>query len=225
MFTNPGLVSQLARLRLPRQGNRMTYIPPPLPAASAPASRALGLTIAVGSAVAIGCAFALGLIGGVTNTQFAYGAILLGVFTGQAIRRIRRDTPAAIAAGLISLAGSALASLIALTIRLVKVLHVSLSIVLAHIPAVISVLPHVIGVFGFLCWALATFTGWVSVGRQRIQIAPMSGQTAAPDQSQPAGSGQQPDSSSGAQPRRAGSGFAAPPGQAQGFKPTQMPDS
>jgi hypothetical protein len=199
----------------------MAYIPPPQPYASSPASRGLGLAIAVGSAVAVACAFALGLIGGLTNTQFAYGAILLGVFTGQAIRRVRRDTQAAVAAGLISLAGSALASLIAVTMRLVKAVHIPLSTVLAHMPAVSSILPHIIGWFGFLCWALSTFTGWASVGRQRIRTAPMSGQTAASDQGQVAGSGQQPGSP-GAQPGHPGSGFVVPPGQAPGSGPTQM---
>jgi hypothetical protein len=77
----------------------MAYIPPPLPEAPGPARRGLGLAIAVGSAVAIGCAFVVGLIGGATNTQFTVAAILLGVFVGQAVRRIRRDTQAAIAAG------------------------------------------------------------------------------------------------------------------------------
>jgi len=76
----------------------MAYIPPPLPAVPAPAPRGLGLAIAVGSAVAIACAVILGLIGGLANRQFAYGAVLLGVFVGQAVRRIRRDTQAAIAA-------------------------------------------------------------------------------------------------------------------------------
>lgn len=165
----------------------------PLGSVPDPAPRTLGLAIAVGSAVAIACAFALGLIAGMTNTQFAYGAILLGVFTGQAVRRVRRDTQAAVAAGLISLAGSALASLIAVTMRLVKALHIPLSTVLAHMPTVISILPHIIGWFGFLCWALSTFTGWVNVGRQQIRTAPMSGQTAPPGQDQPTGSAQQPD--------------------------------
>src|SRR5215471_10728466 len=128
----------------------MAYLPPPLPEASAPAPRALGLAIAVGSAVATACAFTLGLIGGVTNTQFAYGAILLGVFTGQAVRRVRRDTQAAVAAGLISLAGSALASLIAVTVRLVEAVHIPLFTVLAHMPTVSSVLPHILGWFGFV---------------------------------------------------------------------------
>jgi hypothetical protein len=190
-----------------------------------PAPRTLGLAIAVGSAVAIACASAVGLLGGVTNTQFAYGAILLGVFTGQAVRRVRRDTPAAVAAGLISLAGSALASLIAVTMRLVEAVHIPLSTVLAHMPVVVSILPHIIGWFGFLCWALSAFTGWGSVGRQRIRTAPVSGQTAPPSQDQAAGSGQQPDGPPGAQPGHSGSGFAAPPGQAPGLGPTQMPGS
>jgi predicted membrane protein len=86
----------------------MAHIPPPLPAAPASAPRALGAAIAVGSAVAIACAVILGVIGGVTGRQFAYGAVLLGVFVGQAVRRVRRDTHAAVAAALISLADGAL---------------------------------------------------------------------------------------------------------------------
>ena len=199
--------------------------PGPLGSVPDPASRTLGLAIAVGSAVAVACAFALGVIGAVTNTQFAYGAILVGVFTGQAVRRVRRDTQAAAAAGLISLAGSALASLIAVTMRLVEAVHIPLSTVLAHMPTVISVLPHIIGWFGFVCWALSAFTGWVNVGRPRIRTAPMSGQMAPPGQGQAVGSGQQPDGSPGAQPGHPGSGFAVPPGQAPGLGPTQMPGS
>jgi hypothetical protein len=149
---------------------------------------------------------------------------LLGVFTGQAVRRVRRDTQAAVAAGLISLAGSALASLVALTLRLVKALHIPLFTVLAHMPMVSSILPHIIGWFGFVCWALSAFTGWASVGPPRIRTAPMSGQTAPPGQSQP-GSGQQRDGSPGAQPDHPGSGSAVPPGQAPGSGPTQMPGS
>ena len=197
----------------------------PLGSVPDPAPRTLGLTMALGSAVAIACAFALGLIAGMTNTQFAYGAILLGVFTGQAVRRVRRDTQAAVAAGLISLAGSALASLIAVTMRLVKAVHIQLSTVLAHMPTVMSILPHIIGWFGFLCWALSTFTGWVNVGRQQIRTAPMSGQTAPPGQDQPTSSAQQPDGPPGAQPGHLGPGFAVPPGQAPGWGPTQMPGS
>lgn len=193
----------------------MAYIPPPLPQAPAPASRALGLAIAAGSAVAIACAVILGVIGSLTNTQFAYGAVLLGVFTGQAIRRIRRDTQAAIAAGLISLAGSALASLIMVTMRLVRAFHIPLSVVLAHMPTVMAGLPHVIGAFGFFCWVLATFTGFVNVGGLRPG-GRARGQTGAVGQGLPGGPpGMLPDPS--------GSGFVVPPGQAPGPGPGQIP--
>jgi len=202
----------------------MTYLPPPLPETAAPARRTLGLAIAVGSAVAIVCAFVVGLIGGATNTQFTFAAILLGVFVGQAVRRIRRDTQAAIAAGLISLVGSALASLIALTMRLVRAVHIPLSIVLAHMPRVISAMPHVIGGFGFLSWALAAYAGWVSVGGPRIQRARMRAETAAVGYGQTDGPDQQPGGSPAAQPDHSGSGFTVPPDQAPGFGPTQMPD-
>jgi hypothetical protein len=143
----------------------MAHLPPPLPAALAPAPRALGAAIAMGSAVAVACAVIVGLIGGVTNRQFGYGAVLLGVFTGQAVRRVRRDTHAAVAAALISLAGSALASLIGITTRLVRAAHIPLSVVLAHVSAVISIVPRAIGPFGFVCWALAAYAGWADVGR------------------------------------------------------------
>jgi len=159
----------------------------------------------------------------VTNHQFAYGAILLGVFTGQAVRRIRRDTEAAIAAALISLAGSALASLTGLTMRLVRAAHVPLSVVLAHISTVISILPQAIGAFGFLCWALAAYAGWADVGRQRIRSARTRGETAAPEQGQLYGPGQQPGGLPSVQPDHSGSGFAASPDQAPGPGPAQKP--
>jgi hypothetical protein len=201
----------------------MAYIPPPLPTAPAPAPRGLGLAIAVGSAVAIGCAVILGLIGGLADRQFAYGAVLLGVFVGQAVRRIRRDTQAAIAAALISLAGSALASLTGLTTRLVRVVHVPLPVVLAHMSTVISILPRAIGVFGFVCWALAAYAGWADVGRQPAGGARTQGATAAAGQGQLYSPGQQPGDMPGTPPDHSGSGFAAPPGQAPGS--AQQPDA
>ena len=201
----------------------MAYIPPPLPAAPAP--RGLGLAIAVGSAVAIGCAVILGLIGGLADRQFAYGAVLLGVFVGQAVRRIRRDTQAAIAAALISLAGSALASLVGLTMRLVRAAHIPLPVVLAHLSTVISILPRAIGVFGFVCWTLAAYAGWADVGRQPAQGARTRGATAAVEQGQFYSPGQQPGDMPGTQPDHSGSGFAAPPGQAPGPGPAQKPDA
>jgi hypothetical protein len=193
----------------------MAYLPPPLPQAPAPALRQLGLAIVVGSAVAIACAFTLGVIGGVTNMQFAYGAVLLGVFTGQAVRRIRRDTQAAIAAALISLAGSALASLIAITMRIVNEAHVPLPLVLAHMSVVMSALPHVISAFGYFCWALATFTGFVNVGGLRPWER-VRRPTAAAGQNQPGGS-------PSAEPDPSGSGFVASLGQAPGPGPGQIP--
>lgn len=203
----------------------MAYISPPLPAAPAPAPRGLGLAIAVGSAVAIACAIILGLIGGLANRQFAYGAVLLGVFVGQAIRRIRRDTQAAIAAALISLAGSVLASLTGLTARLVRTVHIPLPVVLAHLPTVISILPRAIGVFGFVCWALAAYAGWADVGRQPTGGARTPGETASVEQGQYYGPGQQAGGMPGARPDHSGSGFVAPPGQAPGPGPAQKPDA
>lgn len=201
----------------------MAHLPPPLPAAPAPAPRALGAAIAVGSAAAVACAVILGLIGGVANRQFGYGAVLLGVFAGQAVRRVRRDTQAAVAAALISLAGGALASLIGFTTRLVRAAHVPLPVVLAHISTVISILPRAIGVFGFVCWALAAYAGWAGVGRQPTGGARQRGEPAAVEQAQVYGPARQPGDMLGAPPDRSGSGFAAPPGQVPGPGPAQEP--
>lgn len=146
----------------------MASIPPQEPGAPAAAPAGLGSVIAMGSATALAGAFAVGLFSGLTGIQSAYAAILLGWVVGLAIRRGRRDTPAATGAGVIALAGSAAASVIALTARIVKVAHAPLGVVLMHISTVISVLPHVIGWFGFVCWALAAYAGWVTtVGRGR----------------------------------------------------------
>ncbi len=141
---------------------------PGVPGAAKP-PRSLGLVTGVGSAVAIACALVLGVLGAATNRQYLYGAVVLGVLVGRAVRQIRRDTQAAISAALISLAGGALASLIALTMHLAQAVHIPLSAVLAHLSTVISALPHVIGWFGFLCWALAACTAWAGVARARSQ--------------------------------------------------------
>ena len=150
----------------------MAYIPPLEPGPPSPAPPGLGSLIVIGSAVAVGCALVVGLFSGITGIQSAWAAILLGWLVGLAIRRSRCDTPAAIAGASIAVAGSALASLIAVTLRIVKEVHVPLAVVLAHIPQVIPAVPKDIGWFGFVCWALSAFAGWASVGRQRIGPRP-----------------------------------------------------
>jgi hypothetical protein len=105
--------------------------------------------IAVGSAVAIGCAFAAGVFSGITGIHSAWAAVLLGWLVGLAIRRSRCDLLAAIAGAGIALAGSALASLIAVTLRIVKEAHVPLTLVLDHMPLVAPAVPRDIGWFGF----------------------------------------------------------------------------
>ena len=121
--------------------------------------------IAIGSAVAIGGAFAVGVFSGITGIQSAWAAILLGWLVGLAMRRSRCDLPTAVASASIALAGSALASLIAVTLRIVKEAHVPLTVVLDHMPLVAPAIPRDIGWFGFLYWALAAYLGWVTVSR------------------------------------------------------------
>lgn len=146
----------------------MALVRPPEPAASAAAPTGLGPVLAIGSAAALAGACVVGLFSGLTGIQSASVSILLGWVVGLAIRRSERDTRAAIGAGIIALAGSAAASVIALTVRIVTVAHVPVAVVVTHIPAVISAVPHVIGWFGFVCWALAAYASWVTtVGRGR----------------------------------------------------------
>jgi hypothetical protein len=188
----------------------MAYIPPPEPGTPTPVPPGLGSVIAIGSAVAIGCAFVVGVFGGITDIQSAWAAILLGWLVGLAIRRSRSDSPTAIAGASIALAGSALASLIAVTLRIVKEAHVPLAVVLAHIPQVISTVPEGIGWFGFLCWALAAYLGWVTVSRGRRPQSP-----ALPSAVASGGLGQQPYgawSGPGQQPGAYGPPASGPPG-------------
>jgi hypothetical protein len=180
--------------------------------------------IAIGSAVAIGSAFVVGVFGGITGIQSAWAAILLGWLVGLAIRRSRSDTPAAIAGASIALAGSALASLIAVTLRIVKEVHVPLAVVLAHIPQVIPAVPKDIGWFGFVCWALATCLGWETVARGERRHGPaLPPATASGDPGQQpygawSGPGQQPGADD--PPASGPPGNAVPGGSAQpGFGP------
>ncbi len=145
----------------------MAYLPPPGPGAPSPGPASLGSVIATGSAAAIACATAVGLFSGITGIQSAYAAILLGWAVGLTIRRGRSDTPAAIASAIIALAGGALASVIAVTMRIANQAHVPLAVVLGHLPLVISAVPQAIGWFGFVCWALAAALGWVTIVRHR----------------------------------------------------------
>jgi hypothetical protein len=163
----------------------MTYNP----LIPAPAPRSIGLAIAVGAAVAVGCAFVVGLIAGATNTQFAYGAVLIGFLAGLTMRKIRMDAQTAIAGAVVALIGSALSSVIALTLHVVKVAQIPLSFVLGHESTVISDVPHYIGFFGFLCWAIAAYVGWATAaGRGRRRgYGRMRGAPAAAGQATPYG--------------------------------------
>jgi hypothetical protein len=214
----------------------MTYSP----LIPAPAPRSIGLAIAVGAAVAVACAFVVGLIGGATNTQFAYGAVLIGFLAGLAMRKIRMDKQTAIAGAVVALIGSALSSVIALTLHVVKAGQIPLSFILGHESTVISDVPHYIGFFGFFCWAIAAYVGWATAagrrrrrGYRRMRGAPAAaGQTppygTAPGQA-PYGTGPGPDQGQpdwGSAPAQTGyplSGFTAPPGQAPDTGTDQPP--
>jgi hypothetical protein len=216
----------------------MTYSP----LIPAPPPRSIGLAIAAGAAVAIACAFVVGLIGGATNTQFAYGAVLIGFLAGLVMRKIRMDKQTAIAGAVVALIGSALSSVIALTLHVVKAGQIPLSYVLGHESTVISDVPHYIGFFGFLCWAIAAYVGWATAagrrrrrGYRRMRGAPATAGQAppygtAPGQA-PYGTGPgpnqgQPDwGSTQAQTYYPPSGFTAPSDQAPNTGTDQSPGS
>jgi hypothetical protein len=119
--------------------------------------------VALGAAVAFGGAVIVGTFFGLTNYQSTYLSIVLGWLVGLVVSRAGREMPAAVASGLLALAGSALGSLIGIIIGLVRTVHVPLSVVLSNLGRVISLVPHVIGGFGFLCWGVSGVVGWAIV--------------------------------------------------------------
>jgi hypothetical protein len=154
------------------------------------------MALAQGAGVAVACAFAVGVFSGLTRVQSAYVAILAGWLAGRTIHRGSRDLPAAVAAGIMALAGAALASVIAVSIRITVTAHLPYEIVAAHIARVIPLVPHFIGPFGFICWALAAVVGWLAVrseGRRRPGLT----RAAAHPASTPSG---EPDRGTGSGP-------------------------
>lgn len=127
---------------------------------SSTSSTSLGTAVALGAVVAFGGAIIVGAVFGLTNYQSAYLSIVVGWLVGLVVGRAGRDMPIAVAAGILALAGSALGSLLGIIIGLVKTVHVPLSVVLSNMGRVISLVPHVIGGFGFLCWALSGVVGF-----------------------------------------------------------------
>ncbi len=141
----------------------MAYIPQGL----GPAQQrlAIGPAIALGCAAALGVALVVGVISGLSNIQFAYGAVLVGLCAGLVIRRSRTDQAAGLAGAIVALVFSAISSVVAF---ITHGLHVGapLSYMLAHL----SLLPHYMGILGFLFWALGAYVGWATVsgrGRRR----------------------------------------------------------
>jgi len=164
----------------------MSY--PSVPAPAARASLGLGVVLAQGAGVALGSACAVGVFSGLTRVQSAYVAILGGWLVGRTIHRGSRDMPAAAGAGVMALAGAALASVIAVSIRIMVTAHLPYEIVAAHIAKVIPLVPRFIGPFGFICWALAAMVGWLAVrsqGRARRALPRAGAQTASAPSGEP----------------------------------------
>src|SRR5215470_11956837 len=133
------------------------YAPPPVRRSAA---------LALGCATAIGAAIAVGVFSGLTRIQSAYVAILIGWAIGLIVCRAGRDRAAAAGAVVLAVSGSAAASVIAVCIMAVRDGHVPASIVAPHFWHAIPLLPHVIGWFGFVCWALAALVSWQTVRRR-----------------------------------------------------------
>jgi hypothetical protein len=145
----------------------MAYFPQGLGGPTQP-RMGIGPAIALGAAAALGVALAVGVISGLSNIQFAYGAVLVGLCAGLVIRRSRTDAAAGLAGAVVGVTFSAVASFMAFTTHALKV-GVSLSFVLTHL----SYFPHYIGFLGFLFWALGAYVGWATVssrgGRRRVR--------------------------------------------------------
>ena len=141
---------------------------------AAPATTSVGAALALGAGVAFAGAFVVGTVSGLTNYQSAYVSILLGWVVGLVVNRASREMPVAVAAGMLALAGSALASLIYIVIGLVRNLHVPLSSVLSNMQHVFPLVPPVIGWFGFLCWALSGVAAWATVRSRGRTLRRMS---------------------------------------------------
>jgi hypothetical protein len=141
----------------------MSYFPQGL----GPGQQRLGMgpAIALGAAAALGVALVVGVISGLSNIQFAYGAVLVGLCAGLVIRRSRTDQTAGLAGAVVAVIFSAVSSLVAFTTHFVKA-GLTLSYTLANV----SQLPHYMGFLGFLFWALGGYVGWATVtgrGRRR----------------------------------------------------------
>jgi hypothetical protein len=178
----------------------------------------IGPAIALGSAAALGVALVAGIISGLSNIQFAYGAVLVGLCAGLVIRRSRTDQAAGLAGAIVALVFSAISSVVAF---ITHGLHVGapLSYMLAHL----SLLPHYMGFLGFLFWALGAYVGWATVsgrgrrrrarpgfgGRRPVPGGPYTGQMYGAPGSPMPGAPAQPFFTGGTgQP-----GYAAGPGQ------------
>jgi hypothetical protein len=128
----------------------------------------IGVAAAVGLAAAIGSGLVVGILSGLINSQFAYGAVLIGFAVGGTMRRFGRSQAMGLTSAVIAVAGSALSSVVAEITRLVNHFHIALSIVLSHLSIVFRALPHYIGFLGFLFWALGAYIGWATIsGRNR----------------------------------------------------------
>lgn len=138
--------------------SHLSYPQPSVPSNAALAG--VGVTLTLATAVAAVGALVVGAFSGFTSIQSAKVAILLGWVVGLVASRAGPGLRAAAVAGLLSLAGSAAASVIAVTIGIVRIAHVPLVIVLSHLGRVVSVTPHIVGWFGFVCWALSAVFGW-----------------------------------------------------------------
>jgi hypothetical protein len=201
----------------------MSYFPQGL----GPGQQRLGMgpAIALGCAAALGVALVVGVISGLSNIQFAYGAVLVGLCAGLVIRRSRTDQTAGLACAVVAVIFSAVASLVASITHIVKdnIPPVTLTFVLEHISTVISRLPHYIGFLGFLFWALGAYVGWATVsgrGRRRGVRSGFGGRRSVPGgpYSPPMyGAPGSPTPGASAQPFFTGGpgqpGYAAGPGQ------------
>ncbi len=156
-------------------------------AGAPPASRqSTVVALALAGLIALAGAVAWGVVAVIFNIQLSLIGLLIGAGTGAVVARYRAGhLPTIIAGAVISVAGCALGTLLAIVFQLLNA-QVTVSYILAHLTGPYGLLhyyPSEVGGLGLLFWAVAAFAAIrIPLQSQRIAAraaasAPVWGQT------------------------------------------------
>jgi hypothetical protein len=184
----------------------------------------ISLALASGLGAAVAGAFGWGLIAYVSQHQFSIVAVLMGLAVGSAVARFRPgDLPAAIASGILAVAGCALGTFLALVFGLAGA-GVSMGSILGHLNLVIDAYPHALSGLTIIFWVIAAFAAFrIPFSRPARRGVPRPPAQGAPAQAWPASQAGQPafgqppgDQFPAGQAPAGGSGDQPQPGTGQG---------